>query len=129
MLTKTDIYEFEPIEGTTLYADPLMLRRRLLQETHGRCMEWAKRAKTLQSDIDAIGDGDDEESKAKRAEWSRQLADLDGHLANATFEAFGFERVDPSTGFGMTELGALEVLYAFLEWLEKKDERLDGSQT
>lgn len=127
MFTKTDIYGFElpGVEGRR-YLDPLAVRRDLLVGTSGRCWEWARDAKQLEADLAAVGDAPGDGPAAQRAEWSARLADLEGRLAPAAMRAFSLEPVDPETGFGFTELTALELLYDFLGWIEGKGGRPGG---
>lgn len=123
MFSKTDIYRFTPPgqEGD-VFADPLALRRALLVGTSGRCWEWAQKAKKLEEAVAAEA-GQDEPSLARRAEYSDQLAEVEGWLVGAAMQAFGLTPVDPATGHGCTELGALQLLYDFLGWLEGKGGR------
>lgn len=127
MFGKTDIYSYatdELPEG--VFVDPLKLRRKLLSATSGRCWEWAKRVKEYESQLAKIKDQAGETPEAQRAEWSKDMAELEGRLAEAAMTAFGLNPVDPETGLGVTEMTALELLNDFLGWLEKKGERPNG---
>lgn len=127
MFGKTEIYSYatdDQPEG--VYVDPLKLRRKLLTATSGRCWEWAKKVKTYESQLVQIKDLAGETPEAQRAEWSKDMAELEGRLAEAAFAAFELAPIDPETGLGVTEMTALEFLNDFLGWLEKKDERLNG---
>lgn len=124
MFNEKDIYEYElPVLGDKRLADPLVLRRMILQGTSGRAWEWAKAAKAYEKQLAEVGDQQGEEADAKRAEFSTRQAELEEWLAGAAMQAFGLEPVDPATGFGVTETAALRTLYDFFAWLEKKDVR------
>lgn len=123
MFSETDIYKADIPNVGEIHYDPLVLRRRLLAATRGRCWELAKAAKDFEAQVRQAGDGDSEAAIATRAEFSTHLAVVEEQLASAGMQAFGLTPIDADTGHGHTELAALRLLYTFLEWLEGKGER------
>ncbi len=158
-----------PFQGTTLHADPLRVRRALLQSTVGKCWGIVKEVNRLQGAItecraksesmtqDLLVNPNTPEEEIKIAEinqtflegkqltipfgelprvkqlegydvqtamLSNRLAELEGILAQAAFEAFEFPEFDATTGEGTTEREAIEILKMFLEYAEGKGERL-----
>lgn len=121
--TGAEIYVFDLPQHGRFYADPLVIRRGLLLVTSGRCWEWAGQARLLEQNLDKCAEGDDVESIASRAEFSMQLADIEGKLAEAAFQAFGLPKIDKSTGQGISEAVALGLLQDYLGWVEEKKEQ------
>lgn len=121
MFDQREIYRFDLPGDGPRYADPMAVRRRLLAASDGRLWEWARRAREHQLALAAAGDAPGEEADARRAESSARLAECEGAMADAAYQAFdGFAPIDPTTGFGTPEAVALGVLRGFLEWLEQK---------
>ncbi len=118
----TEVYDWSVEPYGEFKSDPLVIRRGLLLATHGRCWEWASQARAFELELDACADGEGEEFAAKRAEFSMRLADLEGKLAEAAFQAFGLPRIDRETGNGVGEAVALSLVQGFLGWCEEKKE-------
>lgn len=152
-----------------LYADPLKVRRVLLNQTAGKCWGIVQEVRKLQEviakcreEITALNDDlsvtptTEEESKLSGeiekslqenktpttpfenyprkmkvfgyenqvAGLCQRLATLEELLAAASMHAFGLNPIDIETGEGVTEMEAIEVLIAFLEYAEGKGLRL-----
>jgi hypothetical protein len=121
MFGDTEIFAFILPNVGQRYADPLAIRRRLLTASEGRLFEWVQAARSYQKLLTELGDKEGPEADSQRADWSFRQAELEGWLAEAAFASFeGFAPVDPATGSGVTEVVALEVLNAYIEWIEQK---------
>jgi hypothetical protein len=122
LFAETDIYVVDVPGVGQCHFDPLEIRRRLLEESDGRCWQWAQQAGQLQARLDEIegSEATDETTVAKKAEWSMQLASIEGDLATTAFAAFRLTPIDINTGLGFTETTALRALQDFLAWMEQK---------
>lgn len=119
MFDKTDIYKFTvPGHGDKpYYLDPLMLRRKALIASSGRCWEWVNKVAEYDRLLEGAASTPDPE--AARAEFSMRQAELEGKLVQVAFETFDLVPIDDN-GHGVTELAGLEILYDFLDWLDQK---------
>ena len=92
------IFQYQ-LNGTTLYADPLRIKRLLQIGTGGQFDQLVEQQR----------DGNEV-----------QQAEANGILASATAAAFKFPLLDPKSGNGFTEGEAIDLLRRFLEWVEQK---------
>lgn len=151
------------------YADPLKVRRVLLQQTMGKCWglvrkinrtkelidEFRKKAANLEKDLEVNPTTPEEMGKIQelqqlRAEnkqptlpfdqlprafqldgyeghvavYCREAAELEGVLANASYQAFDLPPLDLEKGEGVSETEVLAIFKTFLEYAEGKGERL-----
>ena len=95
------------VDDRTVYADPLALRRRLVQATGGEINQLLREA----ADPPPGGAYDPSQELACLAARER--------LAAAILAAFDLPPFDPATGGGTTEAVALAPLWEFTDWLEK----------
>lgn len=135
MFGEQELYKFTKDGGVEVASDPLRLRRAVINASQGRAFEWVtsinllqKRLKEIQNvDVSSLEDPKlKEQILAERAEWSRVIADIEGQLAIAAFQAFDLLPLgqdDEGNVTGIGEVGALRIMQEFLEWLEKKDDR------
>lgn len=87
------------LNGETLYADPLRIKRLLQIGTNGQF---------------------DQLVEQQREGGEVEQAEANGILAQATAAAFRFPLLDPKTGSGFTEGESIDLLRRFLEWIEQK---------
>jgi len=92
------IFEYRWTDGTPRFADPLAIRRALLEVT-----DWK---------IDAI-------KQCNGGPIEKERANRD--LAQIAIEVFGLPPFDPLTGKGATEAMALAIYNAFCDDYEKKN--------
>lgn len=88
-----------------IYADPLAVRRRLMQTTHGEFDQILSDSAEPEPGTEDIG------VMARIAAQEK--------LAACARETFNLPPINPATGEGFTEAIALNVLDQFLEWLAK----------
>jgi len=122
LFSNVDIYTIDIPKLGPFCMDPMAIRRGLLINTKGRCWEYIKIASNLEKELLAIPDDDDSDTaRAKRAEFSMRIAELEGKLAQAAFDTFPIEPVD-GDGNGTTEVAALVILKKYLDWVAEKKE-------
>ena len=120
LFSNVDIYTIQIPKLGPYCMDPMAIRRGLLINTKGRCWEYVKAASTLEKELAEIPEEDDSETaRAKRAEFSLRLADLEGRLAQAAFDTFPIDPID-GEGAGTTEVAALIILKQYLDWVTEK---------
>lgn len=91
-----------------IYADPLVVRRRLMQTTHGEFDQ-------------ILADASEPDPGAPLEADIGVMARITAQekLAACARETFNLPPINPATGEGFTEAIALNVLDQFLEWLAK----------
>lgn len=99
------VFRYE-VNGRAVFADPLALRRRLIQATGGEF-------NTLLAEAQPATGGESDPAGEVGRENARE------RVLGAVYQAFGLTPVDPETGGGVTEEEAAAVLTAYLAWLEK----------
>lgn len=165
--TQNECFKYE-LAGKSRFADPMRVRRILLEVTNGRMWTILKslqslqeslrtintQIKTLQEDLDKnpstpeeielqtnllkeLKDSNttiDYEKLTRRMKVDHlsniaqqqlhQAHSWDSLLCEASFKAFNLPVFDPETGVGCTEEAAIKVLMGFVNYAEKKGERL-----
>jgi hypothetical protein len=129
------IYRYS-VGGKEHFADPLVLRRRLVQAGRGELDEVLEAAAETEAVAAASagpplamllpqdGQPPTAEHVARAAATARGLEEARREearekRAKIVFEAFKLTPLDEATGEGVTEYEALQTLWDFLEWLEK----------
>jgi hypothetical protein len=108
----------------TRFADPLRVRRLLLQHTDGRAWTYVRDLavrKAEKTEIENNQDLSPEQREAHLAINRVESANLEGILATAAVEAFDLPEFDPSDGTGTTELEALTLLQGYMEFAAGKE--------
>lgn len=105
------IFEYESPDGSKRYADPLLVRHRLMQATECKFDDiWGDYCKK-------VPEGADEKTRdhycAVRSEASVRIADAVRH-------AFGLQPVNSETGVGVPGAYCLALAEAYLRWKEQK---------
>lgn len=122
------------VEGREVHADPLVLRRRLVQASGGMFDQiLADAAGEAEGGTDSgppaamfLPHGVEKPtpeqlakaSSAARAAAESRREDARERRAKVVFEAFELTPIDRATGEGVTELEALNLLWSFLDYLE-----------
>lgn len=113
-------FDYE-IQGNTLFADALKVRRGLLENTDGRAWIYIRDLDTLKTEAVKLSDAaKTPEVDAQTAINALAVVRLEGILAQATRNAFDMIPVDPETGVGVSEYEALLLLQKFMEYAEGK---------
>jgi hypothetical protein len=107
------IFEFTHPDGSTLYADPLSLRRGLIEASLGQFEDWLSKVKSGE-DLVAIPD-----ETARGMELANQMK-IQGQMLKAARQAFGAQPIDIKTGNGFTDAWVLSTLQLFLDWIQEK---------
>lgn len=127
------VYSFDLPGLGIVFVDPLAVRRGLLVATSGRGWEWAQQARDFDRAITALPEtppqGEEEQYAARKAEYSMRLAEIEGRLVAAAYQAFDLTPVDKTTGHGVTEQIMLAVLQDYLAWMEEKKSAPEDSPT
>jgi len=108
------------VQGDKLFADPLRVRRLFLEATDGRGWQYIADLDRARTELDKLT-GDDPKIVAQRAVLEVAKVKIEGALAEATITAFDMPPFDPTTGEGVTEYDALDILRQFMEYAEGKD--------
>jgi hypothetical protein len=117
------IFAYPSPDGSTLYEDPLRLRRELIIASEGEFDAWLKASKTEDAIAALPAEG------LRRAEELRQL-ELESKFVAATRKALGgVPDINFQTGEGFTDAWVLKVLQLFLDWVAEKKARPGSTPT
>lgn len=111
------------VDGHTLYADALKVRRLLLANTEGRAWTYTRDLALLKDEANTIkqDQGLTPEQLEARLSINRvSVANLEGILAKAAVAAFEFPPFNPEDGSGCTELVALTTLSRYMDFAAGK---------
>ena len=114
MMRETRTFCYELAGYGSRYADPIQIRRDLLIASGGQVWQWAAEARALQDQMSVALEGD------QRAILAVRLAETEGRLAAAAYQAFDLPPVNPNTGAGVPEEEMAAILKGFLGYAEGK---------
>lgn len=107
------IFCFPSPDGqSTLYEDPLRIRRELLLASKNQLPKWLDEVKN-QEQIDALPEGIKDQEILKNHE-------LEAKIIEVGRKAFGCPPVDFRTGEGVTDAYVLETMKLYLDWMRQK---------
>lgn len=109
-------------ENTRCFADPLKVRRVLLEGTDGRAWTYVRDLALYKEQLaQPLEEGTTpEQLAAHQAVLRLNIARLEGALAEAAIEAFELPPFNPKDGSGCTELIVLTILAQYMEFAAGK---------
>lgn len=107
------IFSFPSPDGSsTLFEDPLRIRRELLLASKNMLPKWLEEIKTDEQ-IELMPEGIKDQAIIRNHELEAKIIDV-------ARQAFGCPPVDFQTGEGVTDAYVLETIKRYLDWMNQK---------